>query len=320
MTALLLRDSERHGLTRSMLRTADWALLSRGLYGPAGTHLVLSKLCEALQLVLPPQAGFGHLTGARVRGWWLPELPDRLPMLATSRHDLHVQRSGVYVRRSPATRFESRYGLTLVSAPDTLLELARDLSLIDLVPIVDSAMRFDKCTADDILHAARPRVPGVRNLRRAVSLADPRSESRWESILRLLHVLSGISVQPQALIMEEGHALAYADLRITGTRRLAEYDGADHRGRSRHRRDLAREKMLSRLGLERFGYTASEIIGSPGMIVRDADNAKERHHDPRRLVVWSSEAARSTLTGSGRARLHRRLAKYAAASQRAGTS
>ena len=82
-------------------------------------------------------------------------------------------------------------GLALMTAAQTLVELARDLTLVDLVPIVDCALAAGT-SPDEILAAAMPRARGARTLRRAVGLADPRSESWWESVLRLVHVVAGL--------------------------------------------------------------------------------------------------------------------------------
>jgi very-short-patch-repair endonuclease len=207
--------------------------------------------------------------------------------------------------------------MPLVDPPATLLEMAVDLALIDLVPLVDIALR-QGCTAEEIEAVARPRRRGAQRLRNALALSDSRSESAWESILRLLHVLTGIGdVEPQAAILDEtGAIVARADLLLRGTRRIHEYDGAVHRAADQHATDLAREKILARLGFERYGYTAAEIVLRPLRIVADAEAATGLRADPRRLERWLAESRRSTLTPSGRARLHQRLDRYARASRR----
>ena len=136
--------------------------------------------------------------------------------------------------------------------------------------------------------------------------------------MRLLHVLTGFTeVEPQAVIRDEtGQAVARADLLLVGTRRLHEYDGEDHRDAAQHRIDLARDKVLARLGCQRYGYTAAEIIRRPGRIIADGEDAYGLPHDGRRLRPWLSAAAESTLTPEGRGRLRRRLERYARASRR----
>lgn len=154
---------------------------------------------------------------------------------------------------------------------------------------------------------------GASRLRQALSRCDPLAESGWETVLRLLHMLTGITVDSQVPLVDgDGVLIARADLRIRGTVRVVEYDGAHHRTARRHRRDLVREKALQRLGLERYGYTAPEILGRPDRIVRDAKDASDLPHEPARLDRWRREVALSSLSESGRRRLRGRLGRFAA--------
>jgi hypothetical protein len=314
--AVRLRDAAGYGLTPDRVRSARWQRLSQGLYAPYAETRSTFDLARALSQVLPRDSGFGHLTSAALRRWWLPNRLGPHVMLATTTSGVHVQRRGLYVRRSPFAEFDIVDGLSVVSAPQTLVELARDLPLVDLVPLVDCALR-DGTDPDAILEAARPRMPGTPRLRLAVGLADERSESWWESVLRLLHVLPGLGpVECQVKLWEEGVLIARADLHLVGTRRFPECDGGEHRKRERHNRDLGRDKRMSRVKHERYGYTTHEIAGSPGMIIRDAEAAREWPHDPRRLRTWWRWSRPSTLTAYGRTRLAARLARYRMAAER----
>ena len=229
-----------------------------------------------------------------------------------------MQRPGLYVRRSVLARFEQLGDLPIVEPADCLLEMALDLSVVDLVPMIDVALGTNACTHDDLTALARSRRRGARNLRRALRLSDPRSESAWESLLRLVHVVSGIAdVVPQHVVLDDsGLEVARADLWLAGTRRIHEYDGADHRTPEQHRKDLAREKALSRIAFARFGYTAAEIVHRPGRIIADAEDAFGLPRDPVRRRRWHAAAADSTLTAGGRRRLRERLERYARAAQR----
>jgi len=313
---LLLRDADGLGLARHNLLTGGWQRLSRGLYAPRAPGRPPIELARAVSEVLPRDSGFGHLTSSALRHWWLPNRLRAHVLLATTTSRVHVQRQGLYVRRSRFAELEDVDGVPLVSAPHTLVELARDLSLVDLVPIVDCALR-DGADVDAILGAARPRVPGVLRLRRAVTLADDRSESWWESVLRLMHVLTGLGpVECQVPLWVDGAFVARADLHLVGTRRFPECDGGRHRERDRHDHDLGRDKRMSRVRYERYGYTTSEIATSPGMVIRDAEDARGRQHDPRRVTTWWRYARTSTLTPYGRTRLAAKLERYRLAARR----
>jgi hypothetical protein len=314
---VLVRRAAQFGLTRDRLRGLGWERLSRGLYGRRRVEQRSPlELARALSEILPRDSGFGHLTAAQLRGWWLPHRLGPHVVMASTTSGVHVQRRDLYVRRSRFAEFELVDGVPVSTPAQTLIELARDLALVDLVPMVDCALQQGADRAA-ILEAARPRLRGAGRLRRAVDLADPRSESWWESILRLMHVLPGLGpVACQVALWDDGQFVARADLHLVGTRRFPECDGGRHREKERHDSDLRREKGMSRGSFERYGYTTGEIARRPGMIIRDAENARAMLHDPRRLRTWWGFARTSTLTGHGRALLAARLERYRLAAER----
>ncbi len=316
--AVRARDAGRLGLVPNHLRRREWQRLSYGLYARTDPERSFAETVRLTTAVLPRGSGFGHLTGARLRGWWLPNLlpPAAGPLFASTTSGLHVQREGLYVRRSDYTQVEDLAGVPVVTAAETLIELARDLSLVDLVPMVDCALAAG-ASAEDVLAAARPRSHGARALRRAVDLADPRSESWWESVLRVLHVLTGLGpVDSQVELFDGDRFVARADLHLVGTHRYPECDGGEHRSRERHEQDLARDKGFQRLGLERYGYTTGDIARRPETVIADAERARGLGHDPRRARRWWRVARCSTLTPYGRTRLLSRLQRYRLAAQR----
>lgn len=314
--AVRARDAVPLGLSPAVLRHPRWTRVTRGCYLPA-ERSALSDRAAAVAALLPRDSGFGHLTAAALRGWWLPNGVGEHPVLfASTTSQVHVQRRGVYVRRSAYTAVEGLSGLPVVTAAETLLELAQDLGLVDLVPLVDCALARG-ASPDELLAAARPRSRGARVLRTAITLADRRSESWWESVLRLLLVTTGLGpVESQVELRAGDEFVARADLHLVGTARYPECDGGDHRTAERHQRDLQREKAMSRLGAERYGYTTAEIAHGPATIIADAENARGFPHDPARVARWWQLARRSTLTGHGRAVLRGRLARYRRASHR----
>ena len=81
-------------------------------------------------------------------------------LLATTRSGVHVQRQGLYVQRSHYAEAAPVDGLPLMTAAQTLVELARDLTLFDLVPMVDCALAAG-ASPDEILAAARPGARGA---------------------------------------------------------------------------------------------------------------------------------------------------------------
>jgi very-short-patch-repair endonuclease len=311
---LRVADLGHSGLTYRAMRWRGWRRFSQGHYIAPDTDDELLTRCSALRAVLPPAAVFSHYTMAVLRHWWLPALPAGLPVFATvPGRGLHTTRAGLYVARSDhaSTGVREHQGLMLATATSVLGQLAEDLSILDLVVAIDSALHAGDCTLEELRASIRPRQRGAPRLRRAVAYADPRSESAWETILRLLHVWSGIDVEPQYVVRDDsGRFVARGDLWLRGTKRLHEYDGAGHRDEQQHRRDLRRDKSLARIDWQRYGFTAAEVVGTPVLIIRDAERACGLPHDPTRLRRWTGEVARSSLSPAGRDALAKRLARF----------
>ena len=62
----------------------------------AGSH---PTRLRAWQLVLPFWSSFTGLTAARLRGWWLPPVPECLPLFVASGSSARMSRSGLAVCR-----------------------------------------------------------------------------------------------------------------------------------------------------------------------------------------------------------------------------
>lgn len=309
-----LGTASAHGLSRASLRSRHWRRASWGIYVSSGSRDDIDDRCRALQLALPPGAAFSHLTAALLWGLWLPALPPWLPVMATlPPRTSRPERCGMWVARSRARFANSvvRSGVACTSVPVTIGQLAEDMSLLDLVVAIDGALHGRLCARRDVEDAIRPRQRGAPRLRRALELCDGRSESPWETVLRLLYVSTGFEVDPQFTVLDaSGAFVGRADLRLRGTCRLCEYDGASHRDREQHVIDLRREKGFARTGYERYGYTKAEIVPDPRLIVRDAEEAYGLPHDPLRLRDWWPVFEESTLSLTGWNRWLRRLRRF----------
>lgn len=283
-----------------------WIPVTRGLHRTGATSPL-----HAWQTVLPASAAFSHLTAAALHGWWTLPLATEVPVLVDQAEcDHRTRRPGIRVTRTqgpvPVVELD---GLRVASAPHTLLACARDVGLLDLVVLVDAALRSG-CPVDAISAACTPRRRGVVRLRQALDLADPRSESAWETLLRVMHGIFGAEVVPQHRVLDaNGRHVARADLWLTGTTTIHEYDGADHRDGAQHGADLRRDRALTAAGWTRRGYVASDLCERAVSVLRDVDDALGRAHDPRRVRPWLALLAGSTFTPAGRARLVRRLTR-----------
>jgi hypothetical protein len=264
---------------------------------------------RAWLMVAPPDGRFTHVTGAALRGWALPQLPEAVPVfVSTNEEEKRPRRPGLEVTRlTHPTEPDLRLGLPVESCPEILLRAARDLAHLDLVALVDSARRRGDVSASSIRPILRTSRPGVVALRRAWETSSDRSESAWETHLRSFHRAVDVDVEPQVNIFSEaGGFVGRADLLIRGTRAIQEYDGAVHRGRGTQRRDLRRERRFAATPYRRRGYTAEDLLHHDLEMLREVDAILGRAHDPARINLWRELVAESCLTQSGRDRLWNR--------------
>lgn len=276
--------------------------MSHGLFRPTREVGGLAQDLAAWLLVLPESAVFTGLTAALIHGWWVPPLPVDLPVFVSiDVADNRPRRDGLRVSRLvDVPRAQLVDGIALAPPAEVLLACARELMLLDLVVLVDAALHLGTVTLEDLHEVMSRRRYGVPLLRRAVELADGRSESAWETLLRLLHVICDVPVEPQYVLLDEdGGFVARGDLRIVGTRTLHEYDGGEHRKKRRQRHDLARERRIGHVVWTRRGYTDVEVLHQAAMILRDADHSLGRPHRPERVRAWYALLAESLFSPSG---------------------
>ena len=131
--------------------------------------------------MLPRNAAFSHLTAAELRGWWLPAPIPHPVFAAMSTSGAGPGRAGLLVCRHPKpVGINLVDGLRVTTPAETILAAARDLGVLDLVVMADSALRLEHCTLTDLKITARQHRRGGPLLRTVIPLLDPRSESAWE--------------------------------------------------------------------------------------------------------------------------------------------
>lgn len=290
---------------RGRRRGGRWTRVGHGLYVPAGDD---GPPLAAWHLVLPASGAFTGLTAAGLHGLWLPPLPVGTPTFVAVRDGgTAPRRAGLrVVRQTSAISTVAVRGLPTVPVPETILGCARDLGLLDVVVLVDAALHKEHCSRDELTRVAALRRRGAPLMREALRLADGRSESPYESLLRLLHVVCDVPVEAQHEVFHDGRFVARGDLWLVGTRTLHEYDGGHHLSRAQQRRDLRRVRELDDARWNRRGYVLEDLLHQGLMILRDADAALGRPHQPERIRAWEALLADSAFSVPGRHRLLRR--------------
>lgn len=256
------------------------------------------------QLLLTDVGCFTGLTALEVHGIPLVPVPDACPVfIALRKDDPRPMRSGVHTSRHirPVEHVVIR-GLRVATVPEALTAAARWIGVVDLVALIDAALFLELVSLDQLEAIARTRRPGSRRLRAALPLVDGRAQSLWESLLRLLHVVCDIEVEPQwAVVDADGVLVAEADLRVVGTNALHEYDGDEHEKAPRRVRDRRRDRRVDREGFVRRAYTGGDVIHRAVTILEDADRSLGRPHDPTRIREWHRLLRDSLFTPAGRA-------------------
>jgi hypothetical protein len=290
---------------RGHVRRAGWDSVGRGLH-----HSPEADPLLAWQLVLPPSGAFTGPTAAERYGWWLPPLPSQLPVfVGQATTDPRIRRPGVHVTRYSSPREHNDIdGVRLAVPGDVLLWSAHRMGLLDVVVLVDAALHMRTCTRQDLEQVSAHRRAGGPRLRKALELADERSESAWETLLRILHCVCKVAVEPQRVFFDEaGSFVGRADLWLVGTNAIHEYDGGGHLLRKQQDKDLRRGRRIVNSELVRRGYTSNDLLHRGVGILRDADLSLGRPHRPDRIRSWHQLLADSLFTPSGSARFLRRL-------------
>ncbi|MEW2473946.1 DUF559 domain-containing protein [Micromonospora gifhornensis] len=273
MTAQLWRvETLMRTLTARRLRTRlsreELRRVRRGVYSdqPVDDEDEL----RALLLCLPAGTMLARQTAARRHGFGVlrddlvhvqvpPSVPKpRLPGLVVHHCVLPVQ--PVLVQ-----------GLPCVPAARCAVDLARTVSRFDALPVLDSALRAEAVTPDDLLAevSAHRGLRGVRQARELVPLADGRAECRQESQLRLV-LLDGRlpPPEPQLWVPDRYGALRYRlDLGYRERRVGIEYDGLTHLDRDALRYDRERVNWLDAQGWRMRYFTDRDLYRRPAHIV-----------------------------------------------------
>lgn len=295
---------------RGHRRGVTWANVTYGVHRPISTPVPTDHPpvwgegdLAGWQLLMTEVGCFTGLTALEVQGVPLPPIPVECPVfMAMAKDDPRPMRAGVHTSRHVhPVAYDVVRGLRVAVVPEALTAAARWVGLVDLVALVDAALYLGLVSLGELEVIAMSRRPGSRRLRNALSLVDGRAESLWESLLRLLHVVCDIEVEPQwTLIDVNGVFVARADLWLVGTDALHEFDGDEHEKAPRRVGDRRRDRRVDREGFVRRGYTAGDVLHRAVSVLEDADRSLGRMHDPLRIRAWHRLLQESLFTPAGR--------------------
>lgn len=262
-------------LTARTLRGPAVRRLFRGVYVPAGVHVDHLLRLQGAALLAPPHAAVSRRSAAAVHGCDLARSGDPVWFSVDEAERFGPVR-GTVVRRTTLLPGDTVpwCGNRLTTVLRTAIDLAGTGPLPDAVADLDALLRCTGTSPDAVergLHGRHHH--GVVQARDAVRLADPRAESRPESIMRCHVNLAGLWPLPQLKVRLLDGTSVRVDLGFERERVAVEYDGAWHALREQLRADRARMGALRRAGWTTVHVTDDMLMGDARAVVRDVAGA-----------------------------------------------
>lgn len=211
-----------------------------------------------------------HSSAARV--WQVP-VQTRPGEHVTVGDDAHrLRRAGVTTHRRTGAAVVVRHGVRVSVLTDLFVELAEELSLVELVVAGDWMVRRHAVRIRDLRRAVKQAIGRAGRLaRQAASYVRARVDSPMESRLRMLLVLAGIP-EPQVNMSVrdvDGEPVRRFDLSWPEVRVIVEYDGRHHVERiEQWESDLERREEIDDEGWRILVVVAHGVYTDPGSTVR----------------------------------------------------
>ena len=265
------------GVPRSLLDTlARRALIRQVVHGVYVAAQVVDSIelrAEALALVVPETAVITDRTAAWLHG--VDALPrsavhEMPPVQMFGRTGSRLRRPGVDsgVRQLLDSDVTVVNGVLVTTPLRTALDLGRSLGRFDALAALDALLRAGVDRGELLANVERFRGDrGVVQLRWLAPLADARSESGAESVLRLHWLDAGLPPPDRQIsVADEWGCPTYRiDLGLEELRYGAEYDGRAFHGPEHTAHDEQRRDWLSR---RRW---LIEVFGQPDVFAPGAD-------------------------------------------------
>ena len=249
-------DARARGVSRGRLRSADLTAPFRGIRSTPSLADSATALAAAYALKLRSREAFSHGTALLLAGVSVPaRCVEETHVTAMAGHE---RARGKGVRGHEAslgtTRISHAGALPIVHPVDAWCQLGSTLTMRELVGVGDALLRRKNPIAvrDELQHAVDRWAGrrGVSNLRAALDLVRPGTDSFQETELRLDAADFGLPEPEVNGEIRDGELLvAYGDLVYHRYRTILEYDGEQHRTDDQQfARDLSRLDDLARLG------------------------------------------------------------------------
>lgn len=262
------RQAVEAGVSRRALQSSTYRLLLRNAYIRADATVDGHVEAQAALLVAQPRAFVSHHTAARLWGGVVPHSP--VAHVSVQRGRGRSQRRDVVVHASSRTPTTFR-GLAVSSPLDTFLDMATQLTLVDLVILGDSLARRRRFTPDDLVRVTEQTGGrGARLARRAARLVRAGVDSPMETRARMLRVLSGLPELETDVrfFWPDGSLRRRLDSGDRPSRTAVEYDGRHHAERvEQWESDLLRREEFDDEEWRIVTLVSKDIFSSPGTTI-----------------------------------------------------
>lgn len=278
------------GPTRGQAQRGRWRACAHGWYVPTVTDStrVEQRILEQAVRLGPGGAltgwaslrwrGAAYFDGTAVDGAALRPVP----LLRSAGGNLTRETAAAISRCQLApSEIEIVHGVPCTTVQRALFDEMRfAVSLREAVVAADMTAAAGLITPGimTVYVSHRPAWKGVPRVRRALLLCIVDSRSPQETRLRLVWILDARLPPPlcnRPVFDRSGNLLGYPDLLDPVAGVVGEYDGADHRTASRHRRDVTREAAFRDHGLEFFRVVGGDL-GNRALVVDRMLSARRR--------------------------------------------
>jgi very-short-patch-repair endonuclease len=268
---------------RVAANTSGWRTVLPGVFLTRGTEVSSPVLARAAMLARPDGC-LSHLAAARLRSWevlhtqpaWPAPLlpsskwpdPDRLDV--TCRGQVNRPLPGLVLHRDPSVKPVLVGGVRMTDEVRTLVDVTRSVPLTMAVCLLDARLRQAPGLRLEVENALGNLIGtrGIVAAHRAMRLADERSESVLESLLRLLIAQAGLPAPTVQLPVRVGRLSYRADLGYPHPRLLLEADGRNYHSEWRAvADDLARQNALVAAGWRVLRFTWHQVLFEPEIVI-----------------------------------------------------
>ncbi len=260
-------------ITRRRLTEGPYVRVLHGVYADVSVPRDHALRCRAAALLMPARAALGGRSAAAVLGAPAPGWRDPVTVVVPAPLKWRGP-GGVRVHRTDLPAGDvlvDDSGLRHTSPLRTAWDVAALETTGTAVSVLDAMLRAGTVRATDLSAVLRERSGrrGSRQVRRVLDLADPRSESPPESLVRVACILGGLPAPvPQYDVVEHGRWLARVDLAWPGQRVLVEYEGEHHFDGVQIVRDDARLARLTAAGWLVVRVAAADLRALDDVVAR----------------------------------------------------